>query len=133
MTRDPIGKTTYVLVYGSKAVALVEVALPTARVSMHNPNINKQMRSLDFGLLEERRIASRLKVESYKQKTKMSRDKRVVRRPLGVGDWVLRKIEGIAIHIKENKLTSIGKVHISLRESSSRNVSANEQRRHLFT
>lgn len=100
---------------------------------MHNPNINKQMRSLDFGLLEERRIASRLKVESYKQKTKMSRDKRVVRRPLGVGDWVLRKIEGIAIHIKENKLTSIGKVHISLRESSSRNVSANEQRRHLFT
>lgn len=66
LTRGPIGETTYALVYHSEVVAPTELALPTPRVSLHNPVANKRMRSLDLDLLEEKRIASRLRNESYK-------------------------------------------------------------------
>lgn len=43
-----IGETTYALVYHSEVVAPVGLALPTPRVSLHNPAANKRMRSLDL-------------------------------------------------------------------------------------
>lgn len=55
--------------------------------------------------MEERRITTQIKVEVFKQKTKLAHDKSLVSRLICVGDWVLRKIEGTIRQIKANKLT----------------------------
>lgn len=59
---------------------------------------------MDLDLLEDQRIASQLKSELFKQKAKEAHNRKVSRRPLNIGDWVLRNIKGTARHRKENKL-----------------------------
>lgn len=76
-TRGHTRETTYTLVYGSEAIATVEVALPTARVSMYNEDFNRSKQNMDLDLLEKRRIASRLKFQSLKKNKKSSRQKSV--------------------------------------------------------
>lgn len=70
LTRSPTEETTYALVYGSEAVVLTELALPTFRISIYNQETNKRVRCLDLNLLKERRIVARLRTESYIQKNK---------------------------------------------------------------
>lgn len=95
----------YTLVYGSEVVAPVDVALSTSRVVMYSEDVNGRKRSMDLDLLEEWRIASRLKLQSFKEQVKKAYDKRVFKRPIKIGDWVLQKIEGTTRHITVNKLT----------------------------
>lgn len=104
-TRGPIGETPFFLDYGSEAIALVKLALPTHRVLKYSTDENNRSRFHDLDLLEERRKVARLRMEAYKGKTKLHHDKRVVPRPLHVGDWVLRKIEGTASVLDFDKLT----------------------------
>lgn len=65
-------ETAYALVYGFEAIAPTKVALPTTRVLMYNKDVNKARRSMDLDLLEEQRIARRLRSQSFKEKTKKS-------------------------------------------------------------
>lgn len=44
-------------------------------------------------------------MEIYKEKTKFSYDKKVIKQPLHVGDWVLCKIEVTGKALEANKLT----------------------------
>lgn len=53
---------------------------------MYNEDNNRLERSMDLDLLEERRIASRLKSELFKQRIKKEHDKKVYKRPLEVRD-----------------------------------------------
>lgn len=101
----PIGETPYALVFGFEAIVLTELALPTYRVSMYGENVNKRQRSHDLDLLEEKRIAARLNTEAFKQKTKLTHDKRLVSWPIHIRVWVLIKIEGTARQIRANRLT----------------------------
>lgn len=101
----PTGEIAYALVFRSEAIVLIELALPTYRVSMYGENVNKQQRSLDLDLLEEKRIAAQLNAEAFKQKTKLTHDNKLVSRPIHIGVWVLRKIEGTARQIRANRLT----------------------------
>lgn len=105
MLRGHTGETPYALVYGSEAVSLAELALPTVRVDMFNTEENIALRTMDLDLLEERRIIARIKSEEYKKKMKQFHDKRMVCRPLKVGDLVLRKIKVTYRQAEANKLT----------------------------
>lgn len=80
-------------------------ALPTYKVSSFNQEGNKLQRCVDLDLLEEKRISLQLRGEAYNSKTKVAHDKSLVNRPISIGDWILRKIEGTARQIKMNKLT----------------------------
>lgn len=74
-TRGPTGVIAYALVFGTKVVLLVVLALPSYSVSLFDKVSNKQQWCLDLELLEERRIATRLKAEVFKQKNKFAHDK----------------------------------------------------------
>lgn len=104
-TRGPTAETPYSLVYGSKAVAPAELALPTHRVNCYNLDVNLVSRAIDLDLLDERQKVARLRMETYKQQRKASHDKRVRRRPLQVGDWVLQKIDVTGRQMEATKLT----------------------------
>lgn len=93
------------MVYGSEVVAPTELALPTHRVSCYNNDANTNSRAIDLDLLDEKRKVARLRMETYKQRTKEHHDKRVRRRPLQAGDWVLRKIEVTGRQMEATKLT----------------------------
>lgn len=84
--RGPTDETPYALVFGSKAILPAELALPLYRVSAFDEMGNKRQRCLDLDLLEERCVAALLKTEAFKQKTKFLQDKKLVNRPLNVGD-----------------------------------------------
>lgn len=63
---------------------------------------NKWKRNMDLDLLEERRILCRLRSKSLEEKVKKTHDKKIFKRPIKVGGWVLQKIEGTTRHIKAN-------------------------------
>lgn len=81
-TRGPTSVIAYALVFGTKAVQLVKLALPSYSVSLFDKVSNKQQRCLDLDLLEERRISTRLKAEVFKQKTKLAHDKGHANKPI---------------------------------------------------
>lgn len=97
--RGPTRETAYALVFRFEAVSTAKLSLPSYRISTYNKDSNKQQQCLDLDILEEKQIAACLKAETFKQKTKLARDKSLVKRPLCVGNWVLRKIEGTARQI----------------------------------
>lgn len=84
--RDPTGKTAYPLVFGSEVVLQAELALPSYRVFAFDEVSNKRQRCLDLDLLNERRIATLLKAEVFKQRTMFAHDKSLVNKPISVGD-----------------------------------------------
>lgn len=61
--RGPTNETAYALVFGSKSILPAELALLSYRVSMVNEVSNKRQRGTDLDLLEERRIATCLKIK----------------------------------------------------------------------
>lgn len=104
-TLSPTGETPYALVYGSEAVALAELALPTHRVVNFETDLNVTARLNDLDVLDERRIMARLHSKAYKDRTKRTHDKTIHCRLIYLGDWVLRKIEVTAQRMEADKLT----------------------------
>jgi hypothetical protein len=89
--RGPTGESPFSLVYGSHALAPVEMMVPSARVSHFDAEQNEANRLLDLDHLEGRRIEAGLHMANYKKKAKEHHDKRVNPRSFSVGDLVLRK------------------------------------------
>lgn len=65
---------------------------------------NERKRNIDLDLLEERRIVSQLKSKSFKEGMKQTHDKRISKRPIKIGVWILQKIKGTTRLIQANKL-----------------------------
>lgn len=87
--KEATGESLFKLAFGAKAVLPVEVGLPTYRIKhkILAQNDHALRENLDF-LPELRRMAE-LKVAAYKDRISKAYNRRVVERPLEVGDLVL--------------------------------------------
>ena len=87
--RGPTGETPFALTYGSKALAPVEMGLPTLRVATYDQAQNQHNRRADLNYIEEKRLVAQLRAKSYKRKTKLYHDCKLRARKINLGDWVL--------------------------------------------
>lgn len=65
--RNSTGETTLSLAYGTEDFLLSEISIPSYRTSQFARELNDEARSLDLGLLEEKRLQTNLKNVKYKQ------------------------------------------------------------------
>ncbi|GKD16976.1 hypothetical protein Tco_1206134, partial [Tanacetum coccineum] len=93
MLKTSNGETPFSLTYGSKAVILVEIGMPTYRIIQFNEAHNDQARRLDLDLIQERRETTDIREAKYKKKVEQYYNKWV--RPISfkVGDCVYRRNE----------------------------------------
>ncbi|KAL0431866.1 UNVERIFIED_CONTAM: hypothetical protein Sradi_0812600 [Sesamum radiatum] len=87
------GDTPFALAYGSKALIPAKVIQSTSRVICHEEGNNEAMRRLELDLIEERRHATKLRMENYKRKAIRRCNTTVKERMFQVGDLVLKKVE----------------------------------------
>ncbi|GKV34019.1 hypothetical protein SLEP1_g42446 [Rubroshorea leprosula] len=90
-SRTATGETPYHLAFGTEAVILVEIGVPSFRVTHFNEGRNGQLLRENLDLLAEVREEARLRTLTYKQKLANFYNKRVRPRTFKVGDLVLRK------------------------------------------
>ncbi|GKV02582.1 hypothetical protein SLEP1_g15004 [Rubroshorea leprosula] len=90
-TRTATGETPYHLAFGTEAVILFELGIPSLRVSHFDPARNDLLLREDLDLLDEVCERARLRTMAYKQKIANFYNKRVRRRSFKIGDLVLRK------------------------------------------
>jgi hypothetical protein len=98
------GETPFSLAYGSKAVILLKIGLPTLRTSEWEPTKNDLAQSQALDLLEERRKQAMIRLASYQQQLKKGYNKNVRPRSFQQGDLVLRKVMGNAKNPTDDKL-----------------------------
>ncbi|XP_040999419.1 uncharacterized protein LOC121245210 [Juglans microcarpa x Juglans regia] len=94
--RTPTGETPFSLVYGTEAMILVEVAIPT------NRNDERLRENLDF--LEERREEAVSRAAANKWRVEKYFNKRVQPRNFKVGDMVLKQT-GVTTQDEGNQKT----------------------------
>ncbi|GKV01749.1 hypothetical protein SLEP1_g14280 [Rubroshorea leprosula] len=85
------GETPFSLVYGAKAVILVEVGLPSDRSYHHDDLNNEQLLRENLDLVEEVREMSQIKNMAYQRRVAKFYNKRVRACQFKVGDLVLHK------------------------------------------
>ena len=90
-SKNATGQTPFSLVFGAEAVIPTEVVIPTARISMQNPEANKESLIQDLDTVDEIRDIARIRMAAYQQKIANSYNKNVRIRRFQVGDMVLRK------------------------------------------
>ena len=81
------------MIYGAEAVLPIEHYEPTLRVMLYDEEANWEAMQLALDSLPERRGNAALRHESYLLRMTCAYNKRVHKRPLKVGDFVLRKME----------------------------------------
>uniref|UniRef100_A0A2N9FUV5 Integrase catalytic domain-containing protein n=1 Tax=Fagus sylvatica TaxID=28930 RepID=A0A2N9FUV5_FAGSY len=102
--RRSTGETPFSLAYGSEAVILLKIGLPTLRTSEWEPTKNDLAQSQALDLLEERRKQAMIRLASYQQQLKKGYNKNVRSRSFQQGDLVLRKVMGNAKNPTDGKL-----------------------------
>ncbi|XP_016192121.1 uncharacterized protein LOC107633001 [Arachis ipaensis] len=85
------GETPFKLVYGTEALILVEVSIPTLRFEFYHHNHNIDTRKAELDLVEEDRDIAAIKQRAMKQQVEIRHNKRVVPRTFNEGDLVLRE------------------------------------------
>ena len=96
--RTSTGATPYSLVYGMKAVLLVEIEIGSFRVALEHQISETewaQSRYDQLILLEERRLRSTDHVQAYQRKMTRAFRKRVKPRKFKKGDLVLKVLKGL--------------------------------------
>ena len=93
------------MVYGAEAVLPIELVEPTLRVMLYKEDDNWEAMKLALDFLPERRGNAALRHEIYRLQMARAYNKRVRRRPLKVGDFVLRKMEAVGRANEQGKLT----------------------------
>ncbi|KAL0360980.1 UNVERIFIED_CONTAM: hypothetical protein Sradi_3782500 [Sesamum radiatum] len=93
MARTSSGEIPFSLVYGSEALIPAEVVEQTIQVIRYKESNNQKERRLDLNLLNEKRFATKIRLENYKRKMIRRYNSLVKERPLQIGDLVLRKVE----------------------------------------
>ncbi|XP_072083639.1 uncharacterized protein [Arachis hypogaea] len=91
--QNTTGKTPFKLVYGSEALILVEVGVPTLRTELYDEQHNINIRNAELDLVEEERDIATIKQRARKQLAERKHNKRVVSRAFTEGDLVLRRTE----------------------------------------
>ncbi|GKU96129.1 hypothetical protein SLEP1_g9399 [Rubroshorea leprosula] len=85
------GETPYHLAFGTEAIILIEIGVPSFRVTHFDEGRNGQLLRENLDLLDDVREEARLQTLVYKQKIANFYNKRVRPRTFKVGDLVLRK------------------------------------------
>ncbi|XP_056688278.1 uncharacterized protein [Spinacia oleracea] len=104
-TKNSTGETPFLLAYGAEAVLPVEMCEPTLRVMLFNEDANWEMMKAALDFLPEARGNAALRQQLYKLRMTREYNKRVSRRILKVGDFVLRKMEVVGRANEQGKLT----------------------------
>ena len=99
------GETPFLLTYGAEAVLPIEHYEPTLRVMLYDEEANWEAMRLALDSLPEKRGNAVLRHEIYRLRMTRSYNKKVHRRPLKVGDFVLRKMEAVGRANESGKLT----------------------------
>ncbi|XP_004308568.1 PREDICTED: uncharacterized protein LOC101290910 [Fragaria vesca subsp. vesca] len=86
------GESPYLLSYGTEAVIPVEMEVPSERITTYDPETNATGLRLNMDLLDERRDRAHQRNINNKQKIAKHYNKKVVPRPLKVGDWVMKEV-----------------------------------------
>ena len=86
------GESPYLLAYGTETVVPVEMEVPSERITTYDPETNATGLRLNMDLLEERRDKAYLRVINNKQKIARYYNKKVVSRPMKIGDWVMKEV-----------------------------------------
>ena len=89
------------LVYGSEAVLLVEVGIPSARMIFYEHDTNEEEKRVNLDLLPESRGNILLRSIPNKQRVFRQFNLRVKARPIHIGDWIVIKVEATGLaHVK---------------------------------
>ncbi|VFQ62002.1 unnamed protein product [Cuscuta campestris] len=86
-------ETPFSLTYGYEARLPIEAEFPTFRESNYQPQQNEEDHLAELNLVEERRMAAKVKMSTYQQVVKKYHDNKVGPRYFQVGDEVLRRRE----------------------------------------
>ena len=92
------------MAYGSEAVILLEIGLPTLRTSELDPVQNNLAQSQALDLLDERREQALIRLGSYQQQLRKDYNKNVRPRSFQQRDLVLRKVLWSTKNPTEGKL-----------------------------
>ena len=92
------------MTYDAEAVIPLETGFPTLKTSSFTLSNNDGLLGKSLDLIEERRENVMVQLAYYQHKLKQGYDANVKLRPLAVGDFVLRKVLGIAKNLAWGKL-----------------------------
>ena len=67
-TKTSIGETPSLLTYGTKAMILVEIGCPSAKILDFSPQNNEQGLRVNLDLLKESRLTAAIRNEAYRYK-----------------------------------------------------------------
>ena len=104
-TKGATGETPFFMVYGAEAVLPIELVEPTLRVMLYKEDDNWEAMKLALDFLPERRGNAALRHKIYRLQMARAYNKRVLKRPLKVGDFVLRKMEVVGRANDQGKMT----------------------------
>lgn len=83
----------FALAYGSEAIILTEVIIPTLRSKLVDSHLNKIHLCHNLDLLEEKRKQTHIKLAAYHQLLARYYNRCVRRRAFRVGVYVLRRVQ----------------------------------------
>ncbi|XP_056695104.1 uncharacterized protein [Spinacia oleracea] len=109
--KNSTGETPFLLAYGAEAVLPIEMCDPTLRVMLFNEDANWEMMKAALDFLPETRGNAALRQQLYKLRMTREHNKRVSRRNLKVGDFVLRKMKAVGRANEQGKSPLPGKDH----------------------
>ncbi|KAL2238147.1 UNVERIFIED_CONTAM: Retrovirus-related Pol polyprotein from transposon [Sesamum indicum] len=90
-SRSATGETPFCLVYGTEAIIPAEIEEESQRIMQYDPEANRDERSFDLTVIEEKREVAYARILHHKGLMMKSYDRRVRPRQLQVGDLVLKK------------------------------------------
>ena len=102
--RRSTGETPISMSYEAEVIIPIETGFPTLRTQMFNPNDNDKLLERSLDLIKERRQNAMVQLAYYQHKLKQGYNTRVKLRPLEPGDFVLRKVLGMAKNLAWGKL-----------------------------
>ena len=102
--RRSTGETPFAMAYGTEAVILLEVGLPTLRSELFDQGLNEVNLAKQLDLAEERREISTVRLAAYQQQLAKVYNKGVRERKFRVGELVLKKA------LPKDKVPSQGKL-----------------------
>ncbi|KAL2237800.1 UNVERIFIED_CONTAM: hypothetical protein Sindi_0971700 [Sesamum indicum] len=88
-----MGETPFCLVYGTEAIILAEIGEESQRIMQYDPEANRDERSFDLTVIEEKREVAYAQILHHKGLMMKSHDRKIRPRQLQVGDLVLKKVE----------------------------------------
>ncbi|XP_070056539.1 uncharacterized protein [Nicotiana tomentosiformis] len=102
--KSSTGETPFSLVYGTKALILVEVGEPTLRYFQANEEANNEAMLVNLELIDEHRDLAHIKTTSQKKRIERYYNRRANLRYFKVGDLVLRKVTQNTRELNAGKL-----------------------------